>query len=214
MGSKKDLRAELEALRLELEYTRRNERYWVNRANERATKIFSLTNERDAFKAELRAERARSRVEWVCTPTVHFGQTLDEKVIENQKATILDLTKQVDGLTVDCDALKFLVSELKNELAELKAKPSLVIPDSYKVASLEQEIRSLNLYITRLTEERDDLKKQSGDMSEAWVKVRVDFEKQVKLTEMVRKERDHFAGKCGQLQNQLNEVRVAARVTL
>lgn len=61
-------------------------------------------------------------------------------------------------LTVDCDALKFLVSELKNELAELKAKPSLVIPDSYKVASLEQEIRSLNLYITRLTNQLDNIR--------------------------------------------------------
>ena len=106
---------------------------------------------------------------------------------------------------------------MRDELAELKAKQSpfaLAIPESYKLKSKDVEIRSLNLYITRLTEERDDLKKQSGDMSEAWVKVRVDFEKQVKLTEMVRKERDHFAGKCGQLQNQLNEVRVAARVTL
>lgn len=100
MGSKKDLRAELEALRLELEYTRRNERYWVNRANERATKIFSLTNERDALKAELRAERAMSQVEWVYTPAVRYGQTLDEKVIENQKATILELNNRVDE--VDC----------------------------------------------------------------------------------------------------------------
>ena len=60
-------------------------------------------------------------------------------------------TNQVGALHEQCD-------QLRDELAELKAKPSLVIPDSYKVASLEQEIRSLNLYITRLTNQLDNIR--------------------------------------------------------
>lgn len=53
------------------------------------------------------------------------------------------------------------IKKLQDELAELKAKQSpfaLAIPESYKLKAKDQEIRSLNLYITRLTSQLDNIR--------------------------------------------------------
>lgn len=53
------------------------------------------------------------------------------------------------------------IKKLQDELAELKAKQSpfaLAIPESYKLKSKDVEIRSLNLYITRLTSQLDNIR--------------------------------------------------------
>ncbi len=168
MGSKKDLRAELEVLRkelsstqLKLSFSQSAVDYWVGAA---AAWLDRMTE----LEAELRTERAK--------PPLYLASAnpADKKIIENQKATILELNNRVDELGRNCDGWKCSVRhlakdnialvdekrQLKDELAELKAKPSMPFPpDSYKIASLEKEIRSLNLYITRLEGNLSDVRK-------------------------------------------------------
>ena len=114
------------------------------------------------------------KVRMFIPPAVPMSDPADKKIIENQKATILELNNRVDELGRNCDGWKCSVRhlakdnialvdekrQLKDELAELKAKPSMPFPpDSYKIASLEKEIRSLNLYITRLEGNLSDVRK-------------------------------------------------------
>ena len=62
------------------------------------------------------------------------------------------------GKSIKSDAT---IKKLQDELAELKAKQSpfaLAIPESYKLKAKDQEIRELNLYITRLTGQLDNIR--------------------------------------------------------
>ena len=159
MGSKKDLQAELEALRVVLARTETQlsrvekwREHWMKSSG-------SCANEVHRLRGMLAAERAKPKF---YNNTI--GDPADKKIIENQKQTILELHKQLDALETakkECDYFVKRCNQLKDELAELKAKQSpfaLAIPESYKLKSKDQEIRSLNLYITRLTSQLDNIR--------------------------------------------------------
>ncbi len=127
------------------------------------------------------------RVRVFIPPAAPLSDPADKKIIENQKQAILELHKQVDVLadqrnnaidraeraeaksdgwsdayTNQVGALHEQCDQLRDELAELKAKQSpfaLAIPESYKLRAKDQEIRELNLYITRLEGNLSDVRK-------------------------------------------------------
>ena len=160
MGSKKDLQAELEALRVVLARTETQlsrvekwREHWMKSSG-------SCANEVHRLRGMLAAERAKPKF----IGNTITGDFVDKKIIENQKQTILELHKQLDALETakkECDYFVKRCNQLKDELAELKAKQSpfaLAIPESYKLKAKDQEIRELNLYITRLTGQLDNIR--------------------------------------------------------
>lgn len=130
-----------------------------SKANQHWLSLKSALHGLDLAVRRLEAEKAKPKF---YNNTI--GDPADKKIIENQKQTILDLHKQLDALETakkECDYFVKRCNQLKDELAELKAKQSpfaLAIPESYKLKSKDQEIRELNLYITRLTSQLDNIR--------------------------------------------------------